>query len=464
MLSFLKLYYPIRNILFYIFEGIIIFLTILFSLVLLTFSNSYLFDFFLVLRILVVTMVCQIALYYNDLYDFQVALTPYRILIRLMQSLGITSIVLAFIYFCFPMVVIDERAFALSLFLLAVFIVVWRLFYIRLLNKGRFNESILLIGSSGLAIEIVEQVNSHLDCGYTIEAIIPEDSSNAMVPIVAEKVSSSMGKSHFCDVVIQMGIKKVVVAMADRRSFFPADELLRCRVAGVDVLDGSSFYEMLTGKLPVIYLTPSWLIFSDGFAKSRFKALIKRVSDIFFALILLIGLSPMMLLTAIWIKLDSKGGIFFAQDRVGQHKKEYMVYKFRSMVENAEAISGPVWAKSGDDRITRVGKIIRKYRIDELPQLWNVLKGEMSLVGPRPERKHFTDQLEQKIPFYAKRFTVKPGITGWAQVSFDYGASVEDAQEKLNYELFYIKNMSLLIDLVILLKTIKTVFFGKGAR
>jgi lipopolysaccharide/colanic/teichoic acid biosynthesis glycosyltransferase len=169
-------------------------------------------------------------------------------------------------------------------------------------------------------------------------------------------------------------------------------------------------------------------------------------------------------MVAVLIKIDSRGSVFFSQDRVGQRKQEYMMHKFRSMVQDAEKTSGPVWAMQNDNRVTRVGKVIRKFRIDELPQLWDVLKGKMSLVGPRPERRHFTDELEKEIPFYSERFVVKPGITGWAQVSYDYGASIDDAIEKLNYELFYIKNMSLMLDVVIILRTIKTVFFGRGAR
>jgi len=211
-------------------------------------------------------------------------------------------------------------------------------------------------------------------------------------------------------------------------------------------------------------INPSWLIFSDGFQKSKIQIVFKRIEDILLSFFMLIILSPLLLITAILIKIDSKGPIFFAQDRVGFRRKEYMMRKFRSMVQDAEKSTGPVWAQDNDSRITKVGRIIRKFRIDELPQLWDVLIGKMSLVGPRPERKHFTDDLEKQIPFYSQRFNVKPGLTGWAQVSYDYGATVDDAIEKLNYELFYIKNMSLTMDIIIILRTIKTVLFGRGAR
>ncbi len=296
-------------------------------------------------------------------------------------------------------------------------------------------------------------------------AVIP-DSNQDFKPEVrlSSKAIINIENKEFCDAVINMGVKKMVVALEDKRSFFPTEELLKCRVAGIDVLEGTTFYERLTGKLPVTFINPSWLIFSNGFKKSKIKTFIKRILDISAAVTLLLLFAPIFIITSVLIKLESKGPILFAQDRVGQNKKEYMMYKFRSMVENAEKLSGPVWAEDNDPRITRVGRVIRKFRIDELPQIWNVLAGTMSMVGPRPERKHFTDKLEKIIPYYSERFTVKPGVTGWAQVCYDYGASVEDAVEKLNYDLFYIKNMSIMLDVVIILRTIKTVLFGRGAR
>ena len=239
---------------------------------------------------------------------------------------------------------------------------------------------------------------------------------------------------------------------------------MRCRVEGIDVIEGNSFYEMLTGKLIVEQIPPSWFIFSDGFHKSRTKRFLKRSSDLILSFVLLICICPLMLLVAILIKLDSSGPVIFSQERVGEKHKSYLVKKFRSMVVDAEKRSGPVWAQDDDPRITRVGRFIRKTRIDEIPQFWNVFKGEMSFVGPRPEREYFVNDLEKKIPYYRERFTVKPGITGWAQINYRYGATIEDAIEKLNYDMFYIKNMSIWMDLMIVLRTIKIVLFGWGAR
>ncbi|WP_300463416.1 TIGR03013 family XrtA/PEP-CTERM system glycosyltransferase [Desulfobacula sp.] len=464
MLRLLKQYFPIRNIIFFIFEGIIIFGSVLLSTVLLTFSTSYLFDALLVLRIALITIVCQTCLYYNELYDFDISSSLTETSIRLLQALGITSIALAVVYFVFPLAIIDQKVFLLSIFFLLFFIIGWRLFYIQILNKGIFNEHIIILGSSSLAIGIFKEINTTIDCGYTVAIMIP-DSENEDYPIeLPDTVIVRKDKKKISQIAIAMGINKVVVALKEKRGSFPIDELIHCRTTGIEVIEGSSFYEMLTGKVLVTKINPSWLIFSDGFRKSRLKTIFKRIEDIVLSLVLLVLLSPLFALVAILIKLDSKGPVLFSQDRVGINEKEYMMHKFRSMVVGAEKSTGPVWAQENDHRITRVGKVIRKYRIDELPQLWEVLIGKMSLVGPRPERKYFTDELEKQIPFYAQRFNVKPGVTGWAQVSYDYGATIEDAIEKLNYELFYIKNMSLLMDVIIILRTIKTVLFGRGAR
>jgi sugar transferase (PEP-CTERM system associated) len=261
-----------------------------------------------------------------------------------------------------------------------------------------------------------------------------------------------------------MGVRKIVVALKERREKFPINELLKCRTDGIEILDGNSFYEMLAGKLVVEQTNPGWLIFSEGFHKSFTRRFTKRFLDILLSLILLIVFLPVMLVLAVLIKLDSRGPVIFSQDRVGQNRKICMAHKFRSMVDDAEKDTGPVWADDDDSRITRVGRVIRKLRMDEIPQLWNVLKGEMSFVGPRPEREYFVKELDQVIPYYGIRFTVKPGITGWAQVSYGYGASVEDAVKKLDYDLFYIKNMSIFMDLMIVLRTIKIVLFRKGSR
>ncbi len=464
MLRLLKQYFPIRNILFFLFEGIAIFGTIFLSALLLTHSDSFLFDVLLFMKISLITFICQACLYYNDLYDFEIASSIIEVGIRLLQALGVTSIALAIIYFLIPLAIIDQKIFILSVLFLLVFIIGWRMVYIWILNKGLFNESILILGSTPLAFDIIEKINNTIDCGYNVALLIPDSDKDDIDKTIVDKIPVDCKREDFCSIAMGFGAKKVVVALKEKRGNFPTKELLNCRTAGLEVLEGSTFYEMLTGKLLVTKINPSWLIYSEGFRKSKLKTFVKRLEDIIISSVMLICLSPLLLLTSIVIKLESRGPVFFSQDRVGQGKKEYMMHKFRSMVKDAEKKTGPVWAQTDDSRITRVGKIIRKFRIDELPQLWDVLMGTLSMVGPRPERKHFTDELEKKIPYYTERFKVKPGLTGWAQVSYDYGATVEDAIEKLNYDLFYIKNLSITMDVVIILRTIKTVLFGRGAR
>ena len=258
-------------------------------------------------------------------------------------------------------------------------------------------------------------------------------------------------------------VDRIIVALDERRGKFPIEPLLCCRLKGIRVDDGMAFTEELAGKLSVENIYPSSLIFSNGFKGSAIFKKTKRCVDIAISLLSLAVFLPVSLLIAAAIKLDSKGPIFYKQERVGEDGKVFELFKFRSMRTDAEE-NGPVWAQVGDDRVTRVGRIIRKLRLDEIPQMINVIKGEMSFVGPRPERPFFVEKLANEIPFYSHRHSIKPGITGWAQLYYPYGASKEDALEKLKYDLYYIKNMSPFMDLMIILETIKVVLFGKGAR
>ncbi len=259
--------------------------------------------------------------------------------------------------------------------------------------------------------------------------------------------------------------KEIVVALTERRGgTMPLRELLDCKLRGIKVLDLASYFERTLGQIRLDSLYAGWLIFGEGFNQSHPRAIIKRIFDIVFSLILLVLALPIMLVTALLIGLESGFPIFYRQERVGLNGRLFNVIKFRSMCCDAEKDGKPVWATSGDARVTKVGGIIRKLRIDELPQLFSVLKGEMSLVGPRPERPFFVDQLTREIPFYAVRHSVKPGVTGWAQVCYHYGATVEDSAEKLQYDLYYVKNHSLFLDLVILVETVGVVITGKGAH
>jgi sugar transferase (PEP-CTERM system associated) len=385
--------------------------------------------------------------------------------VKLLQAFGIAALLLALIYMVFPDAIIGRGVFVANAVLVFLLVMFWRSGYLFILKRGLFNQKILLLGSAELLHDLKLEIEERKDCGYTIAAEFPEKEENRDSKIKPRyEVLCGEKFEGLAEIARHMGVKKIIAAFKERRQAFPTKELLNCRVNGIEVLDGNSFFEMLTGRLLTKQVSPSWLIFSKGFQKSGLRLFSKRLGDVLASLSLLVLCSPILLVASILIKYDSKGPVFFTQYRLGQHRKKYRVIKFRSMVHNAEEKSGPVWATENDDRITRVGRILRKYRIDELPQLWNVLKGEMSFVGPRPEREYFVRELEKRIPYYAVRFTVKPGLTGWAQVSYRYGASEEDTVEKLNYDLFYIKNMSTFFDVLIILRTIKIVLFGTGAR
>jgi sugar transferase (PEP-CTERM system associated) len=255
----------------------------------------------------------------------------------------------------------------------------------------------------------------------------------------------------------------VVVELQDRRGRLPFDELLQLKTHGVEIEEATSLYEQLTGKIALQNLKPSWMIFNDGFELSVTLLVLKQLMSFFVSAVLLVIFLPLLPFIAFLIKLDSPGPIFFRQERVGQDGKIFTLWKFRSMYKDAESETGPVWAAPTDQRVTRVGKYLRRTRLDELPQLYNILRGDMSLVGPRPERPHFVNQLSEIIPFYSIRHCVKPGVTGWAQIKYRYGNTVEDAIEKLQYDLFYIKNMSWLLDLIVIIDTAKTVLVRSGS-
>lgn len=466
MLRIFKQYYPIRNIFFIIVEGLAIYISVTFASWIFLKAESFAFDLWLYFKILLITLIFQTCLYYNDLYDLRVTDSFLELGIRLLQALGASAIFLAGIYIIFPGVIIGQGIFATSIGFVILIVVSWRFCYKIILDHGLFNQKIILLGSDGLAKDIINEINERKDSGYTVSVNVQESSGNNDFKDQKNTASTiyKLDYEGLCEMALNLNISKIVVALTEKRGELPTKELVKCRVNGIEIIEGISFYEMLTGKIIVEQINPAWLIFSEGFYKSGVRRFLKRSMDLILSIGLLILLSPAIIATAIIIKIDSKGPAIFSQQRVGKNKKIYMIYKFRSMIVGAEKKSGPVWAENNDSRITRVGKVIRKWRVDEIPQLWNVLKGDMSFVGPRPEREFFVQKLEEVIPYFGIRFSVKPGISGWAQVSYGYGASLEDAIEKLNYDLFYIKNMSTFMDLMIILRTIKIVLLGKGAR
>ncbi len=464
-MHFFRQYLSIRQILFVIGEGILIFFAVsLVSFFLFGRNEGYLPMMEVIwLKVLVVAAVTQLSLYFNDLYEFKPSENKFDVASRLVQAIGVTSIVLAILYFVWPWLVIGRWLFFASLLILLAFLVSWRLLYSVVIRKKLFTERALMIGDGELANDILREVTGTRDLSYDIKAVVGSGNRSSAAA-VGDRPPLKGNFDHICDLAEEEKVDSIIVALDEKRGVFPYKQLLNCKVRGMNVIDGESFYERITGKLLVERINPSWLIFSDGFQKSRLIKLNKRIIDLVASAILLILFSPVILITILAIKLDSPGSILFSQERVGEFGNIFRVYKFRSMQVDAEKDTGPVWAVEDDPRVTRVGKIIRKARIDEIPQLWNVFTGDMSFVGPRPERPYFVEQLNEKLPYYGERFSVKPGITGWAQLKYPYGASEEDALEKLKYELYYIKNMSLLMDLVIIFHTTKIVLLGRGAR
>lgn len=325
-----------------------------------------------------------------------------------------------------------------------------------------FTERVMMLGLGNLARQIIDEIKDRLDTGYQMAGVISPNSSSPSVVFSGIPLFSMDG--NLCELADFLQAQKIIVAMDEKRGMLPTDQLLRCKMKGIKIVEGETLYEELTGKIFVEKLNPGWLIFSDGFRKSRITRLTKRVAGLVLASVGLVLTLPVIGLIALAIKLESKGPVFFRQDRCGKDGHVFKLYKFRSMIDDAEAGSGPRWAAEDDWRVTRVGRYLRKCRLDELPQMWNVLKGDMSFVGPRPERPEFASDLAEKIPYYSERHTVRPGITGWAQVSYRYGASVEESLEKLKYDLFYVKNMSLVLDLIIIFRTVKIVLLTSGAR
>jgi len=456
-------YIPIRKIAFFFLESLFIGGMVILGAYLrfLGHPTSFYHFEYLILKALLIVACVQLSLYYFDLYDLKIFRRNIELGIRLLQSLGVSSILLAALYYLFPLLVIGRGIFLISLGLMGAIIVSWRLIYNHFLKTKQLDQKIMIIGSGPLAKNIAKEIVERVDTGFKVIGFITDNPERVGQKLVNPSIIND--QSQILDIAIKESVDRIIVALEERRGKFPDAQLLECKMRGIAVEEGIEFYERLTGRLQVESLRPSFLIFSDGFKKSKLTMWTKRITEFSLSLIGLFLLSPITLVISILIKIDSRGPVFYKQERVGERGKIFKLLKFRSMVENAET-NGPVWAEQDDKRITRVGRWMRKWRIDEIPQMFNVLKGDMSFVGPRPERSFFVERLRKEIPFYDQRFSVKPGVTGWAQIKYRYGASKEDALEKLEYDLYYIKNLSPLYDFLIIFETIKVVLSGKGAR
>ncbi len=384
------------------------------------------------------------------------------IILRLVASMVIALVAMSLLFYLFPYLFLGRGAFAWSFAIAVTGVIVIRVIFINSIGSAMLKRNILVLGAGKRA----EQFKV-LECGsdqFGFKII-------GYVKIAGERDAIHENSVIELDVplidyVQAYDIQEIVVALEDRRKSFPIDDLLDCKMSGIDITEALCFFERETGKVRLETLRPSWFIFSDGFRHAGFQLMVKRSFDILASSLILFLTWPVMLVAAIAIFIENgyKGPVFYKQVRVGQNWRLFQVFKFRSMVVNAEKDGAPQWAQKNDSRVTRIGKFLRRSRIDELPQIFNVLKGDMSFIGPRPERPEFVEPLAEKIPYYAERHRVKPGITGWAQVRYPYGASDDDAREKLQYDLYYIKNYSLFLDCLIMFQTVEVVIFGDGAR
>jgi sugar transferase (PEP-CTERM system associated) len=408
------------------------------------------------------TAFCLTSFYLYDLYNFVTMFDRRELVLRLIQALGLAWVALALAFYAFPHLMMGRGISLIALPLALSVVVGWRLFIHWILGNPNFGERILIVGSGSIAIETAREVLGRPDAGFRIVGFVDNDPAIVGKSLINPKV---IGLTSDLDKIVKReNIDRLIVAMGERRGQFPTDQLLHLSLSGhVSIEECASFYERVTGRVHLEMMRPSWLIFSGRGRQARLSGMTRKAFHWLVALIGAILCLPLAILTAILIKLDSKGPVFYRQERVGKNGHTFMVTKFRSMRVDAEQ-SGPKWAAADDDRTTRVGKFIRKVRIDEIPQFWNILKGEMSFVGPRPERPHFVTQLAEEIPYYEQRHLIAPGLTGWAQIKYRYGASIEDARQKLQYDLYYIKNQSIVLDAAILFETIKTIIFSRGAH
>ena len=414
-------------------------------------------------RVVLITAMCALVIYLYDLYDYLVTNRRRELFLMLVEALGIAWAILALMFYLSPQLAIGRGVSIIAVPLVLTMLLAWRVCIHYLIGHPDLGERIVVVGTGSAAREAVQAVAARRDAGLRVVGFVTD---NGIKPQTFLDNVMVLGTTDDLESVVRTeAVDRVVVAVEDRRGAMPTDSLLKMSLAGeVSIEECTSFFERVTGQVHLDMVRPSWLIFAG---KSKTTKLKSTVREIFHRMMGLIGFVlslPVAVTTAILIKLDSKGPIFYRQERVGKNGRVFQVVKFRSMKTDAEKDGKPVWAACDDDRTTRVGRVIRKIRVDEIPQFWNIIKGEMSFVGPRPERPHFVSQLAKEIDFYEHRHLVAPGLTGWAQIKYPYGASVEDARQKLQFDLFYIKNQSLTLDLLIIFETVKTVLFGFGGR
>ena len=413
-------------------------------------------------RAVSVSSVMLVSLMSMGLYQFHQRMFFREVFVRLIVGFAIGFLGLAVIFYLTPSTMVVPQLSALAIVYALTLLIALRLFFVRSVDQNIFRRKSLVYGAGDRAGAISDLRRRADRRGFQVVGSVPAPGDS----FVSHKNGPLCQDMPISELAIERDADEIVVAMDDRRGNLPIKDLLDCKLRGVDVIDLQEFLERESGKIRIDLVSPGWLIFSPGFRTSRFRRLVKRVSDQVIGTIALLVTLPLLILVAIAIKVEDgfRAPVLYRQKRVGYHGDVFSVLKFRSMMVDAEADGQAVWARKNDSRVTRVGKFLRNYRLDELPQIINVLRGEMSLVGPRPERPEFVEKLSDSIPYYAERHTLKPGVTGWAQLRYPYGASDADAVEKLQYDLYYVKNQSLVLDLAIMLQTFEVIIWGKGAR
>jgi len=453
-----KVYYPLRTLVLLAGEAMIVWLSFVMgtmlqnredSWLLLNVENGY-------VKILAVTCVVLLFSHWFDLYDSSNLGAKWDQIFRLLLVLGCVALALSAVGFVYPGILPGNGSALAGLIILTFTLLGWRGAYFWMVKQPFLRERVYILGTGDRAQRLVRGLRERSTLGIEVVGWTGD---------VAGELTRDTVASHLMGVAKEKkGVHRVIVAMPNRRGTLPVEELLDLRLGGVKVEEATSWLEKITGRIEVEQLYPSWLIFADGFRFSSVFRMVRRMVNFAIALTGLILALPLLPLIVLAVRLDSSGPVLYRQQRVGRRGVVFYCYKFRTMRVDAEADTGATWATDDDPRITRVGKFLRSSRLDEIPQLWCVLKGDMHFVGPRPERPEFVEWLSKEIPYYGVRHVVRPGITGWAQVQYKYGNTLEDAREKLQYDLFYIKNASLGLDLLIMFQTIKIVLLGRGAQ
>jgi sugar transferase (PEP-CTERM system associated) len=457
LIRLFNVYYPVRTLVLLVGEALIVWTSFLLgavyelredSYIALNYEGGY-------LKIFAVTALVLLCSHWLDLYDTARLNTKGELYFRLLLVPGVLAFILAGVAYVRPDYLLGRNSAEIGLLILTFALFGWRLGFTWLVQLPILVERVYVLGTGERAQRVVQGLRQNPEIGVEIASWTGKMEGAVTREAVA---------AHLMEVVQKQKVHRVIVATPDRRGTIPMQELLALRMQGVKIEEATSWLEKISGKIEVENLYPSWLVFGEGFRRSTAFILVRRVISIVISLVGLIFALPLFPLIMLAIRLDSEGPVFYTQTRVGKAGRVIKVVKFRTMRLDAEAANGPQWAGDNDPRVTRVGKFLRSSRLDEIPQLWCVLKGDMAFVGPRPERPEFIERLSKEIPFYGVRHMVRPGLTGWAQVKYKYGSTVEDAREKLQYDLFYIKNASIGLDLLIMFLTIKTVLLRRGAQ